>query len=138
MDCIFCRIVKGEAPSWRVYEEERFVVVLDKYPASYGHMLVVSKEHFTNIVDTPIEIVTRGFEIATRLARAWAQLGARGVNIVTNAGRDAGQVIFHFHIHVIPRWGGPLAWHGREEIREEAAREVIERMSKILPNYLYS
>ncbi|MFN3805250.1 MAG: HIT family protein [Pyrobaculum sp.] len=136
MDCIFCRIVKGEAPAWRVYENEGFVVILDKYPATYGHMLVVSREHFTNIVDTPVEIAARGFEIAARLAKAWAQLGARGVNIVTNAGRDAGQVVFHFHIHVIPRWGGPMAWHGREEIREETAREVVERISKVLPSYL--
>ncbi|AET32792.1 HIT family protein [Pyrobaculum ferrireducens] len=135
MDCIFCKIVRGEAPAWRVYEDEDFVVILDKYPASYGHLLVVSKRHFTNIIDAPAELSARGFEIATRLAKAWAGLGAQGVNVVTNAGRSAGQMVFHLHIHVIPRWGGQLLWHGKEEIREETAREVVEKLKGVLPEY---
>jgi len=135
MDCIFCKIVRGEAPAYRVYEDDDFVVILDKYPASFGHLLVVPKSHYVNVVDAPLEVATRGFEIATRLAKAWAELGAKGVNIVTNAGREAGQVVFHFHIHVIPRWGGSLVWHGRDEIKESEAREVVERFSKVLPKY---
>jgi histidine triad (HIT) family protein len=135
MDCIFCRIVKGEAPAWRIYEDEDFVVILDKYPASHGHLLVVSKEHFVNILDAPLEKSAKGFEIATRLAKAWARLGAPAVNVVTNAGREAGQVVFHMHIHVIPRWGGKLLWHGREEIKEEEAREVVEKLRSVLPEY---
>jgi histidine triad (HIT) family protein len=135
MDCIFCRIVKGEAPAWRIYEDEDFVVILDKYPASHGHLLVVSKEHFVNILDAPLEKSAKGFEIATRLAKAWARLGAPAVNVVTNAGREAGQMVFHMHIHVIPRWGGNLIWHGREELREEVAREVVEKLRSVLPKY---
>jgi histidine triad (HIT) family protein len=135
MDCIFCRIVKGEAPAWRIYEDEDFVVILDKYPASHGHLLVVSKEHFVNILDAPLEKSAKGFEIATRLAKAWARLGAPAVNVVTNAGREAGQVVFHMHIHVIPRWGGKLLWHGREEIKEEEAMEVVEKLRSVLPEY---
>ena len=135
MDCIFCRIVKGEAPAWRIHEDEDFVVILDKYPASHGHLLVVSKEHFVNILDAPLEKSAKGFEIATRFAKAWARLGAPAVNVVTNAGREAGQVVFHMHIHVIPRWGGKLLWHGREEIKEEEAREVVEKLRSVLPEY---
>jgi 7 Diadenosine tetraphosphate (Ap4A) hydrolase and other HIT family hydrolases len=135
MDCIFCRIVKGEAPAWRIYEDEDFVVILDKYPASHGHLLVVSKEHFVNILDAPLEKSAKGFEIATRLAKAWARLGAPAVNVVTNAGHEAGQVVFHMHIHVIPRWGGKFLWHGREEIKEEEAREVVEKLRSVLPEY---
>ncbi|MCY0891831.1 MAG: HIT family protein [Pyrobaculum arsenaticum] len=135
MHCIFCSIVKGEAPAWKVYEDDEFVVILDKYPASYGHLLVVSKKHFTNVLDAPVELVAKGFEIATRLAKAWAKLGAGGVNIVTNAGREAGQMVFHMHIHVIPRWGGELRWHGKEELRDEVAREVVERLRPIIPEY---
>ncbi|ABL87709.1 histidine triad (HIT) protein [Pyrobaculum islandicum DSM 4184] len=135
MDCIFCKIVRGEAPAWKVYEDGEFIVILDKYPASYGHLLVVSKEHYTNVIDAPVEKVVKGFEIATKLAKAWAKLGAPGVNIVTNAGRDAGQMVYHLHIHVIPRWGGKLTWHGREEIREEEAREVVEKLQRVLPEY---
>ncbi|RFA94907.1 HIT family protein [Pyrobaculum aerophilum] len=135
MDCIFCKIIRGEAPAWKVYEDEEFVVILDKYPASYGHVLVVSKKHFTNIVDAPVELAARGFEIAIRLAKAWAKLGAPGVNIVTNAGRSAGQAVFHLHIHVIPRWGDPLRWHGKDEIREETANEVVDKLRSVLPEY---
>ncbi len=136
MDCIFCRIVRGEAPAWRVYEDEEFIAILDKYPATYGHTLIVSKSHFTNVLDTPMDLVARGFEVSAKLARAWMHLGARGVNILTNAGREAGQVIFHFHIHVIPRWGGPIIWHGREEIREEVAREIVEKISSVISTHL--
>lgn len=135
MACIFCKIVNGEAPAWKVYEDKDFIVILDKYPASYGHLLVVAKEHYSSVIDAPVEKVAKGFEIATRLAKAWAALGAKGVNIVTNAGREAGQMVFHVHIHVIPRWGGPLLWHGREEIREAEAREVVEKLSKVLQEY---
>ena len=135
MDCVFCRIVHGEAPAWKVYEDDEFVVILDKYPASYGHLLVVSKEHYVNILDTPLERAVKGFEIATRLAKSWRELGAPAVNVVTNAGREAGQMVFHMHIHVIPRWGGNLIWHGREELREEVAREVVEKLRNVLPKY---
>jgi len=135
MDCVFCRIVRGEAPAWNVYEDDEFVVILDKYPASYGHLLVVSKEHYVNILDAPLEKSVKSFEIATRLAKAWRELGAPAVNVVTNAGREAGQMVFHMHIHVIPRWGGSLIWHGKEELREEVAKEVVEKLRSVLPKY---
>jgi histidine triad (HIT) family protein len=135
MDCIFCKIVRGEAPAWKIHEDDEFVVILDKYPASYGHLLVVSKEHYVNILDAPLEKAVKGFEIATRLAKAWRELGALAVNVVTNAGREAGQMVFHMHIHVIPRWGGNLIWHGKEELREEVAREVVEKLRNVLPKY---
>jgi len=137
MDCVFCRIVRGEAPAWKVYEDDEFVVILDKYPASYGHLLVVSKEHYVNILDAPLEKAVKSFEIATRLAKAWRELGAPAVNVVTNAGREAGQMVFHMHIHVIPRWGGNLIWHGREELREEVAKEVVEKLRSVLPKYFH-
>ncbi|MDT7868797.1 MAG: HIT domain-containing protein [Thermoproteus sp.] len=132
MDCIFCKIVKGEAPAWRVYEDDDVVVVLDRYPASYGHLLVVTKAHHESVIDTPDDLVVKSFSVAARFARIWKGLGAKGVNIVTNAGREAGQVIFHYHVHVIPRWGDKLLWHGRDEIREETAREVVEKLKSAL------
>jgi histidine triad (HIT) family protein len=135
MDCIFCKIVRGEAPAWKVHEDDEFVVILDKYPASYGHLLVVSKEHYVNILDAPLEKAVKGFEIAAKLAKAWRELGAPAVNVVTSAGREAGQMVFHMHIHVIPRWGGNLIWHGKEELREEVAREVVEKLRNVLLKY---
>ncbi len=133
MDCIFCKIVKGEAPAWRVYEDDRTLVILDKYPASRGHLLVVTKEHYTSIMDAPLELAAHAFAVATRFGKVWGELGAPGVNIVTNAGREAGQVVFHFHVHVIPRWPeGQFRWHGTREITEEEARWVITQLSKAL------
>lgn len=132
MDCIFCKIIKGELPAWKVYEDEDLVVFLDKYPASYGHLLVVPKRHYESVFDAPDDVVAKGFTTAAFFARVWKRLGAKGVNIVTNAGREAGQMIFHFHIHVIPRWGGDLAWHGKEEIKEEVAKEVVEKLKSAL------
>lgn len=128
MDCIFCKIAKGEAPAWKVYEDDDVIVILDKYPASYGHLLVVPKAHYESVIDTPDELVAKTFLVATRYARIWKKLGAKGVNIVTNAGREAGQIIFHYHVHVIPRWGDKLVWHGRDEIKEEVAREIVEKI----------
>ncbi|MGC9118406.1 MAG: HIT family protein [Thermoproteus sp.] len=132
MDCIFCKIVRGEAPAWRVYEDDDVVVILDKYPASYGHLLVVTKAHYESVIDTPDDLVAKSFAVAAKFAKIWKKLGARGVNIVTNAGRDAGQMIFHYHVHVIPRWGDKLLWHGRDEIKEETAREVVEKLKSAL------
>ncbi|MFB6489959.1 MAG: HIT family protein [Thermoproteus sp. AZ2] len=132
MDCIFCKIARGEAPAWKVYEDEDFMVILDKYPASYGHLLVIPKAHYASVVDAPMEVVEKSFRVAAEFAKLWARLGAPGVNIMTNAGREAGQIIFHYHVHVIPRWGNNLLWHGREEIREEVAKEIVERLKKAL------
>lgn len=132
MDCIFCKIARGEAPAWKVYEDNDVMVILDKYPASYGHLLVIPKAHYVSVVDAPMEVVEKSFRIAAEFAKLWARLGAPGVNIVTNAGKEAGQIVFHFHVHVIPRWGNNLAWHGREEIREEVAKEVVEKLKNAL------
>jgi histidine triad (HIT) family protein len=84
-----------------------------------------------------LEKSVKSFEIATRLAKAWRELGAPAVNVVTNAGREAGQMVFHMHIHVIPRWGGSLIWHGKEELREEVAEEVVEKLRSVLPKYFH-
>jgi histidine triad (HIT) family protein len=95
-------------------------------------LLVIPKAHYASVVDAPMEVVEKSFRVAAEFAKLWARLGAPGVNIVTNAGREAGQMIFHYHVHVIPRWGNNLLWHGREEIREEVAKEVVEKLKKAL------
>ncbi|MBP1448780.1 MAG: HIT family protein [Thermoproteus sp.] len=134
MDCVFCRIARGEAPAWKVYDDGEILVVLDKYPASRGHLLVIPRAHYESVVDAPLDAAAKAFRVASAFAKLWSKLGARGVNIVTNAGREAGQMIFHFHVHVIPRWGGPVLWHGREELRKDEAREVAEKLEEALKN----
>ena len=131
-DCIFCRIVRGEIPSRKVYEDDKVIVILDKYPADKGHMLVIPKQHYVNIFDAPPELTEYAFAVANRVARVWRRAGAVAANIVTNAGREANQSIFHIHIHVIPRWEpkNPIRFHGTEPLRDEEARQVVEAFTK--------
>ena len=133
MDCVFCRIVEGSAESYKVYEDDSVVVILDKYPASKGHLLVISRDHYESASKTPPPIVSRAFLVAAGLAKYYREeLGAPGVNILANDGAQAGQMIFHFHVHVIPRWrGDPLSFHGRREISPEEAREVLSMLGNV-------
>ena len=121
-------------PAWKVYEDDKVIVILDKYPAERGHMLVIPKQHHANIFDAPPELTEYAFAVANRVARLWKRIGAVAANIVTNAGREANQSIFHMHIHVIPRWEAknPIRFHGTEPIKDEEAREVAERFRKAL------
>lgn len=102
--CIFCKIAAGEIPSATVYEDEEFRVILDVGPAAKGHMLVLPKAHYTDICDMPEELTGRAFIVAKRMAKKMEKvLGCEGINIVQNNHEAAGQTVFHFHIHLIPR-----------------------------------
>lgn len=104
-DCVFCRIARGEIPSNKVYEDERVVCFLDNNPASKGHTLVVTKAHYENFTTLPKDLLSHAFQVAQLVSQACiAQLGATGVNILTNVGSSAGQSVPHFHVHVIPRY----------------------------------
>ena len=128
MECVFCKIVRGDEESYTIYKGNGVQVILDKYPVSRGHLLVLSEDHFEGVHSTPPEVLARVWIVASALARIYrVNLGAPGVNIVTNSGITAGQVIFHFHVHVIPRWSQVRGfWSGRHELRREEAEEVLE------------
>lgn len=103
--CIFCKIAKGEIPSYKVYEDEICLAFLDINPSSKGHTLVLPKEHFSSMATAPRNVLDHCFEVAQHIAQAeMTQLGALGVNVLTNIGAAAGQTIKHFHIHIIPRY----------------------------------
>ncbi len=103
--CIFCKIARGEISSYKVYEDELTLAFLDVNPASRGHTLIVPKEHFKDVTTCPKDILSHVFKVAQLVAQAQiTQLGATGVNIITNAGASAGQSVMHFHVHVIPRY----------------------------------
>ena len=103
--CIFCKIANGTIPSYKVYEDNDVIAFLDVNPASRGHTLVVTKEHFSNMTTCPKAILDKVFEVAQTIAQAQiAQLGATGVNVLTNVGESAGHSVHHFHVHVIPRY----------------------------------
>lgn len=104
-DCVFCKIINGEIPSIKVYEDDDVIAILDNNPATRGHTLVISKEHYENFLTTPAPIMHKMMSVAQRLGQIMMKdLLARGVNILTNAYPAAGQTVLHFHIHVIPRY----------------------------------
>ena len=109
-DCIFCRIVAGELPSTIVDEDERTVSFMDISPATRGHALVVPRAHSPDLLAVAPEDLEAVAMAAQRLARrAKERLGADGVNLVNSCGAVAWQSVFHFHMHVIPRYeGDPL------------------------------
>jgi histidine triad (HIT) family protein len=103
-DCIFCKIVSGDLPSYKLFEDEHTLAILDIHPVSTGHALVIPKDHFENIYTTPAETMARLMLTAQKVAIAIKQtLSPDGINISMNNEPAAWQVIFHSHIHLIPR-----------------------------------
>lgn len=104
-DCLFCKIVAGELPSQRIAEDERTVSFMDINPATRGHALVIPKAHAVNLLEIETEDLTAVALAAQQLAkRIPARLGADGVNLLNSCGSAAWQTVFHFHVHVIPRY----------------------------------
>jgi len=129
-NCIFCKIIKGELPSYKIYEDDIVLAFLDIAPVNPGHTLVIPKEHFTNTLETPdnvlkhISITTK--KIANAILKA---VGTDACNITMNNGKTAGQVVFHTHWHIIPRLenDGHKLWSGREYEKgqaEETAKNI--------------
>ncbi len=122
-DCIFCKIANGDIPSDTVFENEEFRVILDLNPATKGHALVLPKYHFTNIYDMESGYTGRAFETARSVALAMKNgLNCEGVNVIQNNEALAGQSVFHFHIHVIPRYkddGQQVLWKPGKSDPEE-------------------
>lgn len=106
-DCIFCKIIKGEIPSFTVYEDETFKVILDRFPAAPGHVLIIPKAHYSDIFELSEEVAMKLYPLAQKIAtRVKEVTGAEGINIVQNNGAVAGQSVYHFHLHIIPRKAG--------------------------------
>lgn len=134
-NCIFCKIVKGEIPSTKVYEDEKSLVLVDINPVNIGHLLAIPKEHFENIYETPEEIMAHLMKICKRLSSAIKKaMNADGVNITMNNEPSAGQIIMHSHVHVIPRFkdDGFGTWHGKRPYNDGEKEEVAEKIKKEL------
>jgi histidine triad (HIT) family protein len=105
-DCVFCAIAAGEIPSFKVYEDDLVLAYLDINPFSKGHTLVIPKEHYTGLIDTPDEtlaaLIERVKKVAAHLKTA---LPCDGFNILQNNGEAAGQTVMHIHFHIVPRYG---------------------------------
>ena len=130
-DCIFCKIAAGEIPSATLYEDDDFRVILDLGPASKGHALILPKEHYRNLYDIDGELLAKAAMLAQKMVKKMTDvLGCDGYNIVQNNEPCAGQTVFHFHIHLIPRYEGDsvgLGWH-MGELTDEVKNEILEKI----------
>ena len=103
-DCIFCKIIKGEIPSFTVYEDEDFKVILDRFPGAAGHVLIIPKTHYSDMFELSEEAAAKLYPLAKKIAERVKEVtGSEGINIVQNNGEAAGQSVYHFHLHIIPR-----------------------------------
>ena len=129
-NCIFCKIANGEIPSATLYEDEDFRVILDLGPATKGHALILPKNHFDNLFEIPEDMDAKAFILAKKIAKKMKDVfGCDGVNIVQNNGVAAGQTVFHFHIHLIPRYEGDHAgvtWKPGT-LTDEQREEILQK-----------
>ncbi|HEY4566196.1 MAG TPA: HIT family protein [Savagea sp.] len=106
--CIFCKIANGDLPSEKVYEDEHVFAFMDITPVTKGHLLVIPKNHYENVYDLPADEASHLFSVVPKLAQAlketFQQEGMKGLNVLQNNGAEAGQSVFHFHMHLIPRY----------------------------------
>jgi histidine triad (HIT) family protein len=132
-DCIFCKIVKGEIPCHKIGENDDFICFLDIKPISEGHALIVPKQHFTDVTEFPKDLDVSFFSFVQEMSKKIVDaVGADGFNLGMNTGKAAGQVVFHQHTHVIPRFEGDgfATWPHQDKTNEE----LEEIKKKILGN----
>lgn len=131
-NCVFCKILDGVIPSVKLYEDEEFVIILDIGPAAFGHALIIPKDHYANLYEMPEELLGK----VMSLAKVWGEklvkaLKADGLNLVQNNGLAAGQTVFHYHLHLIPRYErdrvGELWTPG--SLSEEQKKELVEKLA---------
>lgn len=104
-NCIFCKLASGEIPSNTIYEDDMFRVILDLSPAAKGHSLIIPKEHYANLFELDEEAAGEALKLAKKMAVHMKEvLKCDGFNLLQNNGEVAGQTVFHFHMHLIPRY----------------------------------
>ena len=133
-DCIFCKIVSGEAPASVVAEDERTLVFMDLFPSSEGHTLIIPKNHFPDLFDAdPADlraVIERSQQVAHALRRV---VSPDGIGVYQLNGSAAGQSVFHYHMHLIPRMqGDPLTMHGRGQADPQQLNELAAKLAAAL------
>lgn len=129
-NCIFCKLANGVFKAATLYEDDDFRVILDRGPATSGHALILPKKHYANIYELDDELANKAFVIAKKMATKMTQvLKCDGFNIVQNNGEAAGQTVFHFHMHLIPRYKEDDACFGWKT--HEITDEELERIQSL-------
>ncbi|KAF3435910.1 hypothetical protein FNV43_RR23002 [Rhamnella rubrinervis] len=138
-DCVFCKIIRGESPAFKLYEDDMCLCILDKNPLSRGHCLIIPKSHFSSLEVTPPSVVAAICSKVPYISSAIMKAtGSDSFNLLVNNGAAAGQVIFHTHVHIIPRKASDCLWeseslqrHSLKQDREASrlADRVREQLS---------
>ena len=131
-NCVFCKIIDGVIPSTKLYEDEEFVIMLDIGPASFGHALLLPKNHYANIYEMPEDVLSKAICLAKTFGEKLVKaLGADGLNLVQNNGLAAGQTVFHYHLHLIPRYEGDDVgelWPPGS-LSDEKRKEILDKLA---------
>ncbi len=134
-DCVFCRIVRKEAPATTIYEDDEVLVFLDIRPLNEGHTLVIPKKHYEAVYDMPEDLVSHIYKLVKQMAVAVkAATEADGITIIQQNGHAAGQEIFHMHVHVVPRYAGQKLPHFHD--LPNASREKLEQAAERIKSQL--
>ena len=132
-NCIFCKIAAGEIPSTTIYEDEDFRVILDIEPASKGHALILPKEHYANLYELDDALASKALVVAKKVITQMTEvLGCDGYNVLQNNGTAAGQTVFHFHMHLIPRYKEDdvkIGWK-LGKLTDEVRQEIVAKLAK--------
>lgn len=127
--CIFCKIANGEIPTYTIYEDEMFRGILDVSPATKGHTLILPKEHCTDLFDLSKEQSLHIMEVVQKVGKKLKEtFDCAGINVIQNNGEVAGQTVFHYHLHLIPRYEGDgqkISWNITDITKEEL--EIIHQ-----------
>ena len=130
-NCIFCKIANGEIPSRTLYEDDMFRVILDLSPATKGHALILPKEHYKNLYEIEEGTAAKALPLAKKMATVMTEkLGCDGYNVIQNNNEVAGQTVFHFHLHLIPRYKGDAVGIGWKpgKLTEGDKEEILSKI----------
>ena len=132
-DCVFCKIARGGEQASHIYEDRNVTAFLDTRPVNEGHTLVIPKKHYENIFEIPDEELANLFKVVKKIAAAIMKSEkAAGIRIVQNNGSAAHQIIFHFHVHIIPEYEGQESHWDRKTIGQNELERVAARIRKLL------
>ncbi|MGL4820976.1 MAG: HIT family protein [Bacilli bacterium] len=137
VDCIFCKIISGQIPSRKVYEDEHVLAFLDISVATLGHTLVIPKHHVTDVFDLDANTSSQLFRVIPSIARALEEtFSPKGLNMVNNNREAAGQTVFHYHVHLIPRYDSGDGWRATWQSNAEryTATQLDDFASRIGAN----
>jgi len=133
-DCIFCQIAQGKAPCYKIHEDELTMTFLDIFPATAGHLLIITKEHFSDIFEAKAEALARVASNSVKIAKAVSKvISPDGLGVYQLNKAAAGQTVFHYHMHLIPQWQGQsIGLHSKHAGEAEELVALAEEFKQIL------